>query len=68
MEFGRWFVLILCIRTGSASYEEERLIADVFKGYNSLIQPVKHPNDTLIVRIALQLVLLINVVSLSLIF
>lgn len=44
------------------SPEEERLLADVFKGYNQLIQPVKHPNETLIVKIALQLVLLINVV------
>lgn len=48
------------------SDDETRLMADVFKGYNSLIQPVKHLNDTpLIVRIALQLVLLINVVGSS---
>lgn len=40
-------------------------MVDVFRGYNSLIQPVRNLNETpLIVKIALQLVLLINVVSL----
>ncbi|KAK6051578.1 Neurotransmitter-gated ion-channel ligand binding domain protein [Cooperia oncophora] len=46
----------------SASDDEERLMMDVFRGYNSLIQPVKNISDTpIIVKIALQLVLLINV-------
>ncbi|KAK6009523.1 hypothetical protein OSTOST_25541 [Ostertagia ostertagi] len=46
-----------------ASDDEERLMMDVFRGYNSLIQPVKNISDTpIIVKIALQLVLLINVV------
>ncbi|PIO52336.1 Cation transporter family protein [Teladorsagia circumcincta] len=45
-----------------ASDDEERLMMDVFRGYNSLIQPVKNISDTpIIVKIALQLVLLINV-------
>lgn len=45
------------------SDEEERLMVDVFRGYNSLIQPVRNLNETpIIVKIALQLVLLINVV------
>lgn len=45
------------------SDDEERLMVDVFRGYNSLIQPVKNLNDTpIIVRMALQLILLINVV------
>ncbi|TKR73867.1 hypothetical protein L596_021121 [Steinernema carpocapsae] len=45
-----------------ASDDEERLMVDVFRGYNSLIQPVRNRSDTpIIVRIALQLVLLINV-------
>lgn len=45
-----------------ASDDEERLMVDVFRGYNSLIQPVKNLNDTpLVVKIALQLILLINV-------
>ncbi|KAI6234386.1 hypothetical protein M3Y99_00788900 [Aphelenchoides fujianensis] len=44
------------------SDDEEKLLVDKFRGYNSLIQPVKHVNDTpMIVKIALQLVLLINV-------
>jgi hypothetical protein len=47
-----------------ASDHEERLMVEVFRGYNSLIQPIKHSNDTpLTVKIALQLVLLINVVG-----
>ncbi|RCN52276.1 hypothetical protein ANCCAN_01709 [Ancylostoma caninum] len=46
----------------SASDDEERLMVDVFRGYNSLIQPVKNITETpIIVKIALQLVLLINV-------
>uniref|UniRef100_A0A1I7W6G7 Neur_chan_LBD domain-containing protein n=1 Tax=Heterorhabditis bacteriophora TaxID=37862 RepID=A0A1I7W6G7_HETBA len=45
-----------------ASDDEERLMVDVFRGYNSLIQPVKNISETpIIVKIALQLVLLINV-------
>ncbi|VDO13254.1 unnamed protein product [Brugia timori] len=45
------------------SDEEERLMVDVFRGYNSLIQPVRNLNETpIIVKIALQLALLINVV------
>lgn len=47
-----------------ASDDEERLMVEVFRGYNSLIQPIKYANDTpLTVKIALQLVLLINVAS-----
>lgn len=50
------------VGTTSASDDEERLMVDVFRGYNSLIQPVKHLNDTpIVVKIALQLILLINV-------
>lgn len=52
----------LRVGTASASDDEERLMVDVFRGYNSLIQPVKHLNDTpIVVKIALQLILLINV-------
>ena len=37
-------------------------MVDIFRGYNSLIQPVKNLSQTpIVVRIALQLVLLINV-------
>ncbi|CAJ0594705.1 unnamed protein product [Cylicocyclus nassatus] len=46
----------------TASDDEERLMVDVFRGYNSLIQPVKNISETpIIVKIAMQLVLLINV-------
>uniref|UniRef100_A0A915PT41 Neurotransmitter-gated ion-channel ligand-binding domain-containing protein n=1 Tax=Setaria digitata TaxID=48799 RepID=A0A915PT41_9BILA len=49
-------------RVVRCSDEEERLMVDVFRGYNSLIQPVRNLNETpIIVKIALQLVLLINV-------
>ncbi|KAK6039362.1 Neurotransmitter-gated ion-channel ligand binding domain protein [Cooperia oncophora] len=54
--------LIVMIFPAVASDDEERLMMDVFRGYNSLIQPVKNISDTpIIVKIALQLVLLINV-------
>ncbi|KAK5975068.1 hypothetical protein GCK32_013229, partial [Trichostrongylus colubriformis] len=45
-----------------ASDDEERLMMDVFRGYNSLIQPTRNTSDMpIIVKVALQLVLLINV-------
>ncbi|KAI6182200.1 Acetylcholine receptor subunit beta-type unc-29 [Aphelenchoides bicaudatus] len=55
--------LLLCAGTlAQASDDEEKLMIDIFRGYNSLIQPIKHSNDTpIVVKIALQLVLLINV-------
>ena len=45
----------------SASDDEERLMMDVFKGYNSLILPLRNDSQPIIVRMTLQLVLLINV-------
>ncbi|GMR53701.1 hypothetical protein PMAYCL1PPCAC_23896, partial [Pristionchus mayeri] len=45
-----------------SSDDEERLMVDVFRGYNSLIQPVTNLSTLPItVKVALQLVLLINV-------
>ena len=45
---------------------EDRLTMDLFRGYNSLVQPVKNVSQLpMIVRVAMQLVLLINVVGLS---
>uniref|UniRef100_A0A183C240 Neur_chan_LBD domain-containing protein n=1 Tax=Globodera pallida TaxID=36090 RepID=A0A183C240_GLOPA len=44
-----------------ASDDEERLMMDVFKGYNSLILPLRNDSQPIIVRMTLQLVLLINV-------
>ena len=44
------------------SGEEERLIVDLFRGYNSLIRPVPSSNSsTLIVSFSLAMILLINV-------
>ncbi|CAI4227694.1 unnamed protein product [Auanema sp. JU1783] len=56
------FILFTLNLLVSASEDEERLMVDVFRGYNSLIQPVRNISETpIIVKIALQLVLLINV-------
>ncbi|KAK6011449.1 hypothetical protein OSTOST_23461 [Ostertagia ostertagi] len=47
-----------------SSEDEERLMVDVFRGYNSLIPPFRNLSDMpLIVRVAMQLFLLIDVVS-----
>uniref|UniRef100_A0A915IX10 Neurotransmitter-gated ion-channel ligand-binding domain-containing protein n=1 Tax=Romanomermis culicivorax TaxID=13658 RepID=A0A915IX10_ROMCU len=43
------------------SEDEDRLLVDLFKGYNNLIQPVHGANQTMTVTFGLQLVLLINV-------
>uniref|UniRef100_A0A914ZUW9 Uncharacterized protein n=1 Tax=Parascaris univalens TaxID=6257 RepID=A0A914ZUW9_PARUN len=59
-----YYVPVTLLRAGIVlcSDDEERLMVDVFRGYNSLIQPVRNLSDTpIIVKIALQLVLLINV-------
>lgn len=41
---------------------EDRLMVDLFRGYNSLIQPIRNKSELpMIVKIAMQLVLLINV-------
>uniref|UniRef100_A0A1I7X706 Neur_chan_LBD domain-containing protein n=1 Tax=Heterorhabditis bacteriophora TaxID=37862 RepID=A0A1I7X706_HETBA len=45
-----------------ASDAEDRLMVDLFRGYNSLVQPVRNKTELpMIVKIAMQLVLLINV-------
>ncbi|KAK5967763.1 hypothetical protein GCK32_020633 [Trichostrongylus colubriformis] len=41
---------------------EDRLMVDLFRGYNSLVQPVRNKTELpMIVKIAMQLILLINV-------
>ncbi|WKX92421.1 hypothetical protein Q1695_010445 [Nippostrongylus brasiliensis] len=56
------FFLPIALFTVSASDDEERLMMDVFRGYNNLIQPVRNVSDMpVIVRVAMQLFLLINV-------
>ncbi|VDM66697.1 unnamed protein product [Strongylus vulgaris] len=45
---------------------EDRLMVDLFRGYNSLVQPVRNKTELpMIIKIAMQLVLLINVVSIE---
>lgn len=45
---------------------EDRLMVDLFRGYNSLVQPVRNKTELpMIIKIAMQLVLLINVVCIS---
>ena len=48
----------------SGSEEEERLMTDLFRRYNSLIQPIRNISDLpLLVKMTVQLVYIINVVS-----
>lgn len=59
-----WFVHFAAF----CSDDEDRLMIDVFRGYNPLIRPVRTENGTIVrqateVRLGLQLLLLINVVS-----
>ncbi|VDO80780.1 unnamed protein product [Haemonchus placei] len=47
---------------GMMSDAEDRLMVDLFRGYNSLVQPVRNKTELpMIIKIAMQLVLLINV-------
>ncbi|XGW24628.1 hypothetical protein V3C99_006227 [Haemonchus contortus] len=64
MQIGHLELVLLAvyILDSLASDDEERLMVDVFRGYNSLIQPTRNTSDMpIIVKVALQLVLLINV-------
>ena len=49
------------------SDEEEKLIKNLFKGYNKLIRPVKNSDDHVNITMDLVLTQLINVVSIKLI-
>lgn len=48
-----------------ASEDEERLVRDLFRGYNKLIRPVQNMTQTVDVRFGLAFVQLINVVSIE---
>lgn len=50
------------------SEDEERLVRDLFRGYNKLIRPVQNMTQKVDVRFGLAFVQLINVVSLYRIF
>ena len=47
------------------SEDEERLVRDLFRGYNKLIRPVENMSQTVDVKFGLAFVQLINVVSIS---
>lgn len=47
----------------SGSEDEERLVRDLFRGYNKLIRPVQNMTQKVDVRFGLAFVQLINVVS-----
>lgn len=49
--------------TVHGSEDEERLVRDLFRGYNKLIRPVQNMTQTVDVRFGLAFVQLINVVS-----
>lgn len=48
---------------GKCSEDEERLVRDLFRGYNKLIRPVQNMTEKVDVRFGLAFVQLINVVS-----
>lgn len=49
--------------TGLCSEDEERLVRDLFRGYNKLIRPVENMTHTVEVAFGLAFIQLINVVS-----
>ncbi|KAJ8680424.1 hypothetical protein QAD02_016211 [Eretmocerus hayati] len=54
-----FFSVIFCL--GLCSEDEERLVRDLFRGYNKLIRPVQNMTDTVNVKFGLAFVQLINV-------
>ncbi|XP_017336272.1 acetylcholine receptor subunit alpha [Ictalurus punctatus] len=58
-------ILLLLVGLGSGpgqcSYDETRLIKNLFKGYNKVVRPVNHFNDAVVVTVGLQLIQLISV-------
>lgn len=51
------------VSTVKCSEDEERLVRDLFRGYNKLIRPVQNMTQKVDVRFGLAFVQLINVVS-----
>nr|CAD2201584.1 unnamed protein product [Meloidogyne enterolobii] len=56
-----FFVFLIKFPLIFGSDEEERLMVDIFRGYNSLILPMRNSSQPLTVKMGLQLLLLINV-------
>ena len=50
---------------GVGSRDEERLVRDLFRGYNKLIRPVENMTQKVEVAFGLAFIQLINVVSIS---
>ena len=50
------------------SVEEERLLKNLFKGYNKLIRPVKNSSEHVVITMDLVLLQLINVVCVFFVF
>lgn len=55
-------IFLLCSNLVFGSEDEERLVRDLFRGYNKLIRPVQNMTQTVDVRFGLAFVQLINVV------
>ena len=53
---------------GLCSQEEERLVRDLFRGYNKLIRPVQNMTQKVEVAFGLAFIQLINVVSVTVTF
>jgi len=56
-------VFLLQVMSGLCSQEEERLVRDLFRGYNKLIRPVQNMTEKVAVSFGLAFIQLINVVS-----
>lgn len=54
-------LLALCIHPGVGSRDEERLVRDLFRGYNKLIRPVQNMTQKVEVAFGLAFIQLINV-------
>lgn len=54
-------ILAICIHPGSGSRDEERLVRDLFRGYNKLIRPVQNMTQKVEVAFGLAFIQLISV-------
>ncbi len=58
-------LLLAVVSIVKGSVEEERLIKNMFKGYNKLIRPVRNSSDYVVITMDLVLLQLINVVRIQ---
>lgn len=63
MDFLKFLLIICWAKLAFCSEDEERLVRDLFRGYNKLIRPVQNMTQKVDVRFGLAFVQLINVVS-----